>query len=339
MLMRRRAGKTHRDEKSRPVSRTDLAHFAEEGDPQDDQRAFRRALGQFATGVAIMTARAGDQLVGVTANSFTSVSLDPPLVLWALESKAQSLPVFREARHFAVNVLSVDQVALSTRFARSSDDKFQAVDWVPGRGGVPLIKGVAAQFECIREAEHQGGDHVILIGRVDRFARFDREVLVFAHGRYGLAVDHPAIDVARRTLVETGDPHPLDDFLLPLMFRAYEQLSGAFEKHREAQGLTINQSRILACLAAHPGSSIETLSRLSFVGQATAEDAVAALLSAGLAAMRPPGVIDITAQGRARLGGIVTRARAFEVEKLAGIPAADVAALRRALTALGKEGE
>src|SRR4029077_15621646 len=314
----------------------EVVHLVEEGDPRDDQRAFRRALGQFATGVAIITARVGDQTVGVTANSFTSVSLDPPLVLWSLESKAQSLPVFRGASHFAVNVLSADQVALSTRFARSTSDKFQAVEWRPRASGAPLIKDVAAQFECRREAEHDGGDHVILIGRVDRFARFDREVLVFAHGRYGLSVDHPAIDVARRTLVETGDPHPLDDFLLPLMFRAYEQLSGAFERHREAERLTINQSRILACLAAHPGSSIETLSRLSYVGQATAEDAVAALLSGGLAAMRPPAVIDITADGRARLAGIVTRARASESEKLAGMPAADLAALRRALAALAR---
>ncbi|MBV9052168.1 MAG: flavin reductase family protein, partial [Hyphomicrobiales bacterium] len=250
-------------------SRDDAAHLVEEGKPLDDQRAFRRALGQFATGVAIVTASAGDQLAGVTANSFTSVSLDPPLVLWSLETKAQSLPVFREASHFAVNVLSADQVALSTRFARSSLDKFHGVGWRRGESGAPLIEDVAAHFECRREAEYEGGDHVILIGRVDRFARFDREVLVFAHGRYGLSVDHPAIDVARRTLVETGDPHPLDDFLLPLMFRAYEQLSGAFERHREAEGLTINQSRILACLAAHPGSSIETLSRLSYVGQAT----------------------------------------------------------------------
>ena len=120
MLMRRRAGETTETRslgrcraRTWPISLT-------EGDPPDDQRAFRRALGQFATGVAIMTARAGDQLVGVTANSFTSVSLDPPLVLWSLESKAQSLPVFREARHFAVNVLGADQVALSTRFARPS---------------------------------------------------------------------------------------------------------------------------------------------------------------------------------------------------------------------------
>jgi flavin reductase (DIM6/NTAB) family NADH-FMN oxidoreductase RutF/DNA-binding MarR family transcriptional regulator len=313
------------------------AHLAEEGDPADDQRGFRRALGQFATGVTVMTARSGARLAGVTANSFTSVSLDPPLVSWSLELKAQSLSVFREASHFAVNVLSADQVAMSTRFARSSLDKFSTEEWTPGRSGAPLLTGVAAQFECAREAEHQGGDHVILIGRVERFARFDREVLLFAHGRYGLAVDHPAIDVARRTLVETGDPHPSDDFMLPLLFRAYEQLSSAFEQHREAAGLTINQSRILACLAAHPGSSIEALSRLSYVGQATTEDAVAALLAEDLAAMRPPAVLDITAQGRNRLGSIVRRAREFEVHKLAGIPAADVAALRRALMALGKK--
>jgi flavin reductase (DIM6/NTAB) family NADH-FMN oxidoreductase RutF/DNA-binding MarR family transcriptional regulator len=312
------------------------AHLAEAGDPKDDQRGFRRALGQFATGVAVMTARIGDRLAGVTANSFSSVSLDPPLVLWSLELRAQSLAVFREASHFAVNVLAADQVALSTRFARSSQDKFQTAEWKPGSSGVPLLSGVAAQFECVREAEHDGGDHVILVGRVEHFARFDREVLLFAHGRYGLAVDHPAIDIARRTLIETGDPHPLDDFLLPLLFRAYEHLSSAFDEHREAEGLTINQSRILACLAAHPGSSIEALSRLSYVGQSTTDDAVATLLAQGLAAMRPPAVLDITGQGRSRLSGIVKRARQFEVDKLAGIPAADLAALRRALLALVK---
>ena len=312
------------------------AHLAEEGDPKDDQRGFRRALGQFATGVAIMTARSGDRLVGVTANSFSSVSLDPPLILWSLELRAQSLPVFRDASHFAVNVLAADQVPLSTRFARSSQDKFQAAEWKPGRSGVPLLAGVAAQLECEREREYEGGDHVIFIGRVERFARFDREVLLFAHGRYGLAADHPAIDIARRTLIETGDPHPLDDFLLPLLFRAYEHLSSTFEQDREAEGLTINQSRILASLAAHPGSSIEALSRLAFVGQTTTDDAVAALLAEGLAAMRPPAALDITPLGRNRLAGMVRRARQFEVNKLAGIPAADVAALRRALLALVK---
>jgi len=317
----------------------DARRLAEAGDPCDDQRGFRRALGQFATGVAIMTASAGDKLAGVTANSFSSVSLDPPLVLWSLERKAQSLPVFREAGHFAVNVLAANQVALSTRFASPGEDKFAEVAWIPGSGGAPLIEGVAAWFECVRDAEHEGGDHLILIGRVERFTRFDREVLLFAHGRYGLAVDHPAIDVARRTLIESGDPHPLDDFLLPLMFRAYEHLSGAFEQHREAEGLTINQSRILACLAAHRGSSIEALSRLSYVGLATTEDAVATLFADGLATMRPPGVLDITAQGRSRLAGIVARARAFEAEKLAGITASDLAGLRRALIALSKDSQ
>jgi flavin reductase (DIM6/NTAB) family NADH-FMN oxidoreductase RutF/DNA-binding MarR family transcriptional regulator len=318
------------------MEQTRPAHLAQEGDPRDDQRGFRRALGQFATGVAVMTTRIGDKLAGMTANSFTSVSLDPPLVLWSLELRAQSLPVFREASHFAVNVLAADQVALSTRFARPSPDKFAAAEWKPGRSGVPLLSGVAAQFECAKEKEHEGGDHIILVGRVEHYARFEREVLLFAHGRYGLAVDHPSLEVTRRTLIETGDPHPLDDFLLPLLFRAYEHLSNDFEHHREAEGLTINQSRVLACLAANPGCSIEDLSRLALVGRATTEDAVATLLAEGFAAMRPPAALDITASGRNRLAGILQRARQFEIDRLAGIPAADVAALRRALLALVK---
>lgn len=163
----------------------------EGGDPAEDSRAFRRSLGMFATGVTVVTARAGDQMVGVTANSFTSVSLDPPLVLWSIDKSSTSLPVFMAGTHFAVNVLAHGQIALSNHFAKTAPDKFSGLDWTPGAGGVPLIPGTAAVFECRREVEHDAGDHILMVGRVERHARFDREVLLFHGGKYKAAGAHP----------------------------------------------------------------------------------------------------------------------------------------------------
>jgi flavin reductase (DIM6/NTAB) family NADH-FMN oxidoreductase RutF len=152
----------------------------------DTRRRYRAALGTFATGVTVVTARAPDGApVGLTVNSFTSVSLDPPLVSWCLAERALSLPAFQAASHFAVNVLAVDQVDLVHHFAQRTLDKFAAVPFDGGLGGVPLLGGVAARFECRNTATFPGGDHVIFLGEVERYERFDVEPLVFQGGRYG----------------------------------------------------------------------------------------------------------------------------------------------------------
>ncbi|WP_176456600.1 flavin reductase [Bordetella genomosp. 4] len=152
-----------------------------------DPLEFRRALGTFPTGVAIITTRAPDgQPVGLTCNSFSSVSLDPPLVLWSLRRASKSLPAFRAANHFAINVLADDQRDLSTHFANSSiPDKFSGTACSVGHGGVPLIANCLARFHCSTYAEYEAGDHYIFVGRVERFehARED-DPLVFYKGAY-----------------------------------------------------------------------------------------------------------------------------------------------------------
>lgn len=159
-----------------------------------DPREFRNALGSFATGVTIVTAVGEDgRRVGLTANSFSSVSLDPPLVLWSLARKAPSLSVFTDVSHFAINVLAEDQMALSNRFASPIEDKFEGVDWRPGLGGAPLIEGCVARFECRNHMQHDGGDHVIFVGRVDRFDYTKRAPLLFLTGGYRVAHDHPDV--------------------------------------------------------------------------------------------------------------------------------------------------
>lgn len=150
-----------------------------------DPRALRHALGCFATGVAIVTVAApGAPPAGVTINSFASLSLDPPLVLWSLAARSPSLARFRAATHFAINLLAEDQSELSKRFATPVAEKFAGLACEPGLGGAPLIAGCAARFECALVGGQAQGDHVLFTGRVERFWQGESEALVFYRGRY-----------------------------------------------------------------------------------------------------------------------------------------------------------
>lgn len=152
-----------------------------------DNAALRRALGQFATGIAVVTARGPDgALAGLTVNSFASVSLDPPLVLWSLSLHSSSRPVFESCSHYAINVLAEDQAELSRRFAASGTDRFAGLEWFPGTGGAPLLKGCCARFECRNEARHAGGDHAIFVGRIEHHECMESQdrPLLYHAGRY-----------------------------------------------------------------------------------------------------------------------------------------------------------
>ncbi|MFO7858953.1 MAG: flavin reductase family protein [Ectothiorhodospiraceae bacterium] len=153
-----------------------------------DHRALKQALGRYPTGVTVVTARRGDgEPVGLTVNSFTSVSLEPPLILWCLDHRSPNLEAFRSARAFAVNVLAADQGELSTRFARPVEDKFQGVDWQPDAEGAPVLGGAVARLSCRGYAEYPGGDHVILLGEVVDFADTGGDPLVYTGGAYRVA--------------------------------------------------------------------------------------------------------------------------------------------------------
>jgi flavin reductase (DIM6/NTAB) family NADH-FMN oxidoreductase RutF len=151
-----------------------------------DPRDFRNALGTYATGVTIITAIAADgKPYGITCNSFASVSLNPPLVLWSLGVYSSSLSVFQNASHFTVHVLGTSQQALANRFAKSSEDKFAGVDWMPGLGNAPVLASSVANFQCRSVNRYYGGDHVIFLGAVEAYAYNAQEPLLFARGTYG----------------------------------------------------------------------------------------------------------------------------------------------------------
>jgi flavin reductase (DIM6/NTAB) family NADH-FMN oxidoreductase RutF/pimeloyl-ACP methyl ester carboxylesterase len=151
-----------------------------------DARTFRDALGCFATGVTIITAMDADgQPIGLTANSFTSVSLDPPLLLVCVANNAGSAAVLRDAERFAVNVLQIGQQPTSNRFAGKGEDRFANTPWEVGEFGTPVLTGSLSSFECARDAVHDGGDHFILVGRVLK-AMFEprRDPLLYFRGKY-----------------------------------------------------------------------------------------------------------------------------------------------------------
>lgn len=150
-----------------------------------DNLELRRVLGTFATGVTVISILdVQGNPRGMTVNSFSSVSLDPPLILWCLAFNTPDFTAFRDAEYFAVNILAESQVAISERLASLDQDKFTDIDFTPGLAKVPLINGCAAALECRREATYPGGDHVIILGRVERLHHAGLSPLVFYASRY-----------------------------------------------------------------------------------------------------------------------------------------------------------
>jgi flavin reductase (DIM6/NTAB) family NADH-FMN oxidoreductase RutF len=152
--------------------------------PAMAERQFRTALAQFATGVTIITARAPHGFVGFTANSFNSVSLEPPLVIWSLALRSRSLAAFEAAERYAVNVLARDQIALARRFSRPHQDRFAGLEFRLDQTGAPLIEGCAAWLECRHHALHPAGDHMLFIGEVLAAAHRRVPPLLWHGGKY-----------------------------------------------------------------------------------------------------------------------------------------------------------
>ena len=164
-----------------------------------DPRALRDAFGCFATGITVITtADAEGTLYGVTANSFTSLSLDPPLCLFCLDYNAMSFEAFQNSRHFAVNVLCEDQEGISTNFARSQPDKWNGIDYSIWQTGSPILPGCLANLECDTHAIHEGGDHVIVVGRIREMAyrEDDCRPLLYYKGRYNALSDGETVNAS-----------------------------------------------------------------------------------------------------------------------------------------------
>jgi 3-hydroxy-9,10-secoandrosta-1,3,5(10)-triene-9,17-dione monooxygenase reductase component len=186
-----------------------------------DSRQFRDALGSFATGITIVTTRTADGVdIGVTANSFNSVSLSPPMVLWSLSKSSHSRPAFAAAAHFAVHVLSASQELMATRFAQRGVDKFAGLAVQRGPDSIPLLDGCSARFQCRTTYRYEGGDHEIIVGEVVAFDAYNLPPLAYHRGRYGSIL--PKNSLPNTTSTATGAESSFSqDFLGFLLGQAH----------------------------------------------------------------------------------------------------------------------
>jgi 3-hydroxy-9,10-secoandrosta-1,3,5(10)-triene-9,17-dione monooxygenase reductase component len=229
-----------------------------------DSNLFRQALGAFTTGVTIVTTvDAAGKPVGVTANSFNSVSLAPPMVLWSLARTSANIDAFLAARHFAVHILASDQQALATRFSQKGTDRFAGLEVGSGIDGIALLDGCAARFECRTAFQYEGGDHMIFVGEVLNFEHCEREPLVFKRGRFTLAVGKtPTARGSGTSLAAAADGAFGEDFLLYLLGRAYHQIYLRMKPEIERRTLGDAQYLALTLLGVRDGRSTDELDAL-----------------------------------------------------------------------------
>ncbi|MBN4053778.1 flavin reductase family protein [Haliea sp. AH-315-K21] len=231
-----------------------------------DKLAFRHALGNFATGITVMTATSPEgNRVGVTANSFNSVSLEPALILWSIEKTSSSFSVFETASHFAVNILAADQMHLSNHFAKRSDDKFAAIDFEEGRANTPLLKGCAATFQCERHAVIEGGDHWIIIGKVVAFNDEGKAPLLYHQGSYSLVMPLGRQNPTKESNTENNidiaqSDNELNNYLYFLMIQAIRSYQADYQPKQLGTGLHTAEARILMSLKTEQNLTLETLS-------------------------------------------------------------------------------
>lgn len=220
-----------------------------------DAKSFRRALGNFATGVTVVTATAPDGTqVGVTANSFNSVSLDPALILWSIDKRSGSYQVFEQASHFAVNILANDQIDLSNHFARPSDDKFSSITYSEGAGKAAILPNTSACFECEKFTIYEGGDHWILVGKVISFTDSGRAPLVYHQGGYAAVMPHS------RFFKETQNEEPavtklknrFNSHYFYQMVQATRAYQANYSPLQLSSGLRTSEARMLMVLQESP---------------------------------------------------------------------------------------
>ncbi|WP_068636437.1 flavin reductase family protein [Thauera butanivorans] len=303
-----------------------------------DPQAFRAALGTFTTGVTIITTRAQDgEPVGITANSFNSVSLNPPLVLWSLAKNARSLQAFSTSTHWNVHVLAADQEALSGRFARQGEDKFAGLELDESIGKAPLLKDCTARFQCRTAFSYDGGDHVIFVGEVLAYDHGDRPPLVFQSGQYALAARRPREEV-RLGATPPPECSYTEDLLGYLLGRAHYQMLHALRQLLDTQALDERSFFILSVLSIRDRLTLDELNAfIAYTGMLATADSMAALEAQHLVALEDDRGEDryvLTADGREASLRQIALAKAVEEDIAARLGTGDTMALKLLLKRL-----
>ena len=299
-----------------------------------DPRDFRQALGMFATGVTIVTARAADGTpVGITANSFNSVSLQPPMVLWSLARNARSLPVFEAAEFWNVHILANDQEPLSNRFARAGEDKFAGIALDAGERDVPLIPGCSARFQCRTAFRYDGGDHIIFVGEVLAYDRSERPPLLYVTGGYALAA-RKAGAVSTEPEATIPEAPYSEDLLGYLLGRAHFQFMAGFRRTLSERQLSDPDFFVLSLLSVRDGlSAAEVAEHVAYTGVDIGSVALRSLVDRGLLerSLAPDARYVLTAAGRDAILHVLAAAKSVEEVLIDRLGVAEVVALRNLL--------
>ncbi len=308
----------------------------------------RQCLSRFATGVTVIATRAQDgRYVGLTASSFNSLSLEPPLILWSLASTAASLEVFKGQRFFSVSILSVEQVDLARRFAARVPDRFEGVAVHEGLDGIPLIDGAVGWFECERRTQYQHGDHWLFIGEAKRCAAADGSPLVFRHGEFASAgaLDAPAgvpplaspAGGREPEGFEPGDQPFYEEYLPFLLARAGHHVASGFNRQLQRHGLGLLSWRVLAALSSRDDWTIGELSAASLAKQPTISKLIDRLVRQGIVARRIDpadarrALVSLTPKGHADIAPVLQDAAAFNLSLLTDYPPETLTSLKRLL--------
>jgi len=274
-----------------------------------DAADFRSALGSFATGVTIVTTRAPDGSdVGMTANSFNSVSLDPPMVLWSISKNALSQPAFAAAEYFAVHILASDQEDLSNRFARRGESKFADLGLERGPGEIPLLDGCAARFKCRTAYRYEGGDHDIIVGEVLEFDHFDRKPLLFHRGKYSALA------------AGIGGAEFADSSLAFLLARAQYAMFRDVRGELVRLEISLDEYFALAALGAKPMPAREIRRHGSFYDRSFGPADVEKLIQRGLIERQrddPDADLRLTTSGRRTMVQLLAIGKSAEATVLA----------------------
>lgn len=298
-----------------------------------DCRALRDALGSFATGVTIITAQGSEQRdVGVTANSFSSVSLDPPLVLWSLNRSSRSLDAFTSAGYFAVHILAANQKELSIRFASRNADRFAGTGFTRGCGGTPLLPDCAARFQCRLAFVHDGGDHLILVGEVLEFEDFERTPLIFHRGRY---LNVPEVTDAESAAQGLGDGE-----LTYLVSSAHHELYRDVRREFARRRLSEACYYALRVLGAHERESFDVVTQwVARTGRELTRESMDDLVSRSLVHRDTDDLYSLTDSGRRTMIELAAIRFSAESAVLSSFHARDIALLKGLLRGLLEKHE
>jgi 3-hydroxy-9,10-secoandrosta-1,3,5(10)-triene-9,17-dione monooxygenase reductase component len=293
-----------------------------------DPKAFRSALGRFATGVTIVTTRdTGGAPVGVTANSFNSVSLDPPMVLWSLAKTSSSMPAFANAQHFAVHVLAEGQEDLSSRFAARGTDKFAGLGI--SADGVPLLEQCAARFVCRTAFQYEGGDHVIFVGEVTDFEAADKAPLLFLGGRYAAARRTGRADVDG---IDPGNTRIGGESLTHLIGRAQTQIAKRIEAHLAACDLQQPRLMMMIAIGQHDHPDWEEIERRVASTRYRADEAMRDDMIKRGWIEAAAGRYTLTPAGREQYFNALSRMRDLEEHFCEGLSESELAEARHILS-------